>query len=424
MLSSTSVFLTMVTAAPLVHLVVRAAVRGEKNGSAQIRIAGIYCYYAMPLVGTVAAAFVALFVPSFLGVPGNLWALELLATGFQPAASTFAMSIAQANEDLRRFLLITSTSLAVNVVSKLYFVVWLESGILGWVISDLLAAVCSAVVAMFLVRVPRAKLAIQHVRDILRYCLPLIPHVASLVAIGFLSRPALAAVSTLAQVGIFSFALNLALFAGVILVEINRAFLGRYARERFPAPTDETRRAVGWQLVAAFVVPAIIGASAAIAGPWVFAADYWPSFRLAGLLLIGQAAYGLSLIPMNYLTQTGGVTKYSAVVSGSGTALILFSVLIFGHRYGALGLSYATAAGYSVMAIVAMGLVSAHGFDIAWSAWRVNWPEICLALTALSSTVAALQLQAGSTSSQITAATALGLSLGAIVLLRPLRPLS
>jgi O-antigen/teichoic acid export membrane protein len=390
LLSAASLVVTAIIATPLIQLIVRAAARGEDNGPRLLRLIGTYCYLVLPIgIGVIAAVF-ALFVPKFLGVAGYIWGIELLAIAFQPASSTFAMWVAQAREDLRRFVWLSATSVFVAAASKILLVVVMRLGVLGWVVTDLLTAVFSAVLAIALVRLPRVHVTSEDLRYAVRFTLPLVPHTASLWALTALSRPAMAAVSTLEQVGLLSFGLNLATAAGLVLMESNRAVLPRYSREVFPAPTQETLTPVRWQIIAAFVVPAAVGCGVAIAGQWIFAAAYWPSFALTGILLIGQAAYGLYLIPMNYLTQAAALPRYSAVASGSGAAVILVSILLLGRTYGAVGVACATAVGYMTMAAVVLAVTRAVKLDIAWRTWLAFWPEILLAFSALACSVAAL----------------------------------
>jgi O-antigen/teichoic acid export membrane protein len=416
MLTAASLLLTAVIGLPLVQLIIRAAAREDEDGPALLRLTGTYCYLLLPITVALVAVAVALFVPEVLGVTGFIWGIELLAIGFQPAATVFALWVAQAREDLRRFVWLSSTSVIATAASKLVLVVILELGVLGWAISDLLSAVLSAVLAMSLVRLPRARVHSHHIRYTLKFSLPLIPHSTSLWALNSLSRPAMAAVSTLGQVGLLSFGLNLASVASLFLAESNRAVLPRYSREAFPAPTRETSAAVSWQLTGAFVVPAVVGSGVAMVGQWLFAEAYWPSFYLTGVLLIGQAAYGLYLIPMNYLTQTAGRPKYSALASGAGAALILVSILVLGQRYGAGGVAYATAAGYLTMAVVAFILTIGHRLDIEWRYWLGNWPDVVSAAAALGCSVAALASPVGSTAGWMFASSCLLLALGAVVL--------
>lgn len=395
-LSAATLLVIAVTAAPLTQLTVRAAARSDHNGPSHLRVVGFYCYVVLPIGIAVVAAAVAVLMPEALGVRGTLWAIELLAIGLQPAAMNFAMWVARAREDLRLFVRLSLTSVFATMILKLILVVVLRLGVLGWVVSDLLSAILSALVAIALVRLPRAPMNASHVRYVIKFTLPLIPHTASLWALTALSRPAMAAVSTLQQVGLLSFGLNLATLAGLVLAETNAATLPRYAREVFPAPTQESFAPVKLQLIAALIVPAIVGCGVAVAGRLVFASDYWPSFRLTGVLLIGQAAYGMYLIPMNYLTQTAGLTKFSSIASGAGAAVILVSILIVARSFGAAGVAYATVAGYATMAATAMALMRTHKLDIAWHSWLVAWPEALLAVAALGCAVMALMCPVGS----------------------------
>jgi O-antigen/teichoic acid export membrane protein len=253
------------------------------------------------------------------------------------------------------------------------------------------------------------------IRYALNFTLPLIPHAASLWALSSLSRPTMAAVSTLEQVGLLSIGLNLAQIAGMVLAESNRAALPRYSREILPAPTRETLEPVRWQVIGALVVPAVVGCGIAVGGQWIFPEDYWPSFALTGVLLISQAAYGLYLIPMNYLTQTAGLPRLSALASGTGAAVILVSILVLGHRYGAVGAAYATAAGYLTMAAVAVILTMVQKLDIAWRSWLANWPKFVLAAGALTCSVAALASPVGSPLSWTLTAACLVLALSAFI---------
>lgn len=417
-LTVTALLLTSVIAAPLIQLIVRAAARGDDDGPALLRATGIYCYVALPVLLAVVAAAFALFVPNMLGASGVVWGIEFLAIGFQPAAATYAMWVAQAREDLSRFVWLSATSVTTTAASKLVLVVAMEMGVLGWVLSDLISAVLSAVLAVVLVRLPSVRVHRSDIRYAVSFTLPLIPHAASLWALASLSRPVMALVSPLEQVGLLSFGLNLASVASLVLAESNRAFLPRYSRETFPAPTGETLTPVRWQLFAAFAVPAVTAAGVAAFGPMIFDEAYWPSFLLTGVLLVGQVAYGLYLIPMNYLTQTAGRPKYSALASGAGASLILVSILLLAPRYGAIGVAYATTAGYTTMAAVAVLLVISHKLNIAWHSWLPAWPEVTLAFQALICGVIALMGPVGDPVQFASSGACLVLMLAAIILIQ------
>ncbi|MFM8858175.1 MAG: lipopolysaccharide biosynthesis protein [Actinomycetota bacterium] len=402
-LASASLLITALVATPLVQLIIRAAARGGEDAPALLRASGLYCYYVVPAVAAAVAMGFALLVTEFLGVSGRIWAIEILAIGFQPSASTFALWVAQAREDLNRFATISTTSVLVAAASKLVFVVVLHLGVFGWAVSDLLSAVLTAVLASALVRLPRATITAPHMRYFLHFTLPLIPHSISLWALTFLSRPAMAIVTTLEQVGLFAFGLNIAQVAGLILAEANRAALPRYSRECLPAPTGETMGIVRWQIIGALLVPGIIGSGLALTGPWIFAEAYWPSFAITAILLLSQLAFGLYLVPMNYLTQSAGLPRYSSLASGAGAIVILLTIAIFGQRYGAFGVACGTVAAYAVMAVTAMWLTFTQHLPIAWRAWLSSWPEIGTASAGFACSILALSLPVGSKLSQSSA---------------------
>jgi O-antigen/teichoic acid export membrane protein len=118
---------------------------------------------------------------------------------------------------------------------------------------------------------------------------------------------------------------------------------------------------------------------------------------------------------MNYLTQTAGLPKFSALASVTGALFILISILALGHRYGAVGAAYATAVGYMTMATVAMILVVVLKLDIVWSCWRPNWQEITLAAAALICSAVALAAPVGSVLGQTITAICVLLILSAII---------
>jgi O-antigen/teichoic acid export membrane protein len=396
-LATTAPLLVTLAAAPLGQLAFRALSRPDDSGAAWMRVAGIYCYLVMPLVGMAMAGVIAVAVPELLGVSGAIWAIELVAMGFLPAATYYAIPSARARHDLQAFIWLALTSVAVTAASKLLLVVTWQMGVLGWAISDLLSAVVSYGLAIAIVRLPKIRVRATHIREVTAFSVPLIPHVAAFWAASSLSRPALALVSTLTQVGLLSMGLNMASVAALILTEINQAALPHYARERFPAPSPETLRIVRWQLFLSIAVPALVGAITALGGPLIIASQYWSSFWLVGVMLVGQLAFGLYLIPMNYVVQTAGQTRFSSIASVTGAVLMMVGIFSMGQT-GAIGAAYAITAGYIGMAAVALLLTRLLKIQFRWSSLRSCLPEAATAAVGLGLSIAALASPARSQS--------------------------
>ena len=400
MLTAAAMLLLAVLAGPIDTVVFRMVPQDDDESRGILRLAGLYSYVLLPIFGAIVATVFALSVPTFLGIAGGIWAIEILALVLQVSMTVFALPMVQSAQDLPRFVWLAGISTVVYALSKLTLVVVLKMGVLGWVVSDLVSAAVSAVLAWTLVRVPRAQVSRQHLNGLLSFALPLVPHKSAYWAITSLSRPALATVSTLAQVGLLAIGLNVAAVASLVVAEFNRAVQPRFSRETFPAPTQSTYAPIRWLLVLALAVPASIGAALALVGQWVFPAPYWPAFAVAGVLLMGQVAFGVYPIAINYLVLTAGVPKYSAFASGAGAVVILGSILVFGREYGAIGVAYATSAGYFVMTAVAFGMARLAKLDIAWRAWVSCWPEITIGIMALAFSSTALLFPVGSGSSR------------------------
>ena len=309
-LSAAAVLVTSLMAAPLTQLIVRAAARNDHDGPSHLRVIAIYCYMCRP--------------------PPSGWPQRPLHCSFRRRSacrvrcgrsrsprSDFSQqpSISRCGWLARGRTFVCSSALTDfafrhgSFQTRLGRIPATRRTRVGH--PDLLSAILSALMAVFGAAAPHPReFATCSVRHTFHTAVG--SHTASLWALTALSRPAMAAVSTLQQVGLLSFGLNLATLAGPILAEFNAATLPRYAREVFRAPTHETLVPVRLQLIAALAVPAIVGSGVAIAGRFIFAPEYWLSFQLDRRAPHRTSAYGLYLIPMNYLTQTAGLTKFSS----------------------------------------------------------------------------------------------------------------
>ena len=398
-LTVSAALLVAIVAAPVEQLVFRSTARGGDDAAAILRTIGMYCYFVLPMFIAVVAAGVALWLPESFGASGPIWAIQLLSVGLQPAATYYAIPRVRAAQLIRKFVWLTLISVLASAISKLLFVVIWQMGVLGWVLSDLCGSVVSLFLALAVVGLPRARIAMSNIRAVLSFSVPLIPHQASFWALTCLSRPALAAVSSLAQVGLLSFGLNLTMVASLIITEVNQAVMPHYSRETFPAPTNETREPGRWQLLLAVTAPALIGAGLALAGPWMFAEPYWPAFALTGILLFAQFGVGLYVIPMNYLVLAAGLPRFSAIASFSGAVFIFIGILMFGRGFGAVGVAYVTAIGFVLMAVIAFIITRVFRLNIVWSSWKTCWPELLVGTASLVSSTLALTFPVGSASS-------------------------
>lgn len=365
--------LSAITGGPVEPLLYRYGAAGGERAPAIIRAIGLYVCAVLPAAFVLFGVGIMLSGPELFGASGLIWGIEIVAIGLASVATSYALPIFRARRRLVRFSVLAASSLGAMVGSKIVFVIVMQLGVFGWVLSDLTAAIVGAALGVALVRIPRARVTRAVVREVAMFALPLIPHRTAFWAVSNLSRPAMALVATLAETGVLAFALSFAGIVGVVIVEIQNAVIPEYGKEEFPAPRA-TRQVVRIQVIAALVVPALAGAAIAVLVPVAVAQAFWEAIPVAGILMLGQAALGFYVIPMNYATITAEHTRYNSITSGVGALVILGGVVIYGTSGGAAAAAWATTMGYVVMALLAFGLASALRLRIAW---RVVFRDVC-----------------------------------------------
>ncbi|MBT2549618.1 lipopolysaccharide biosynthesis protein [Arthrobacter sp. ISL-65] len=372
----------IVLGSSLESAVFRSVARVSRSSAAILKMTALYLYAILPIAAGVIALVLYLLDASLLSVDTRIWAIEILACGLMPAVSFYVLPTLRASNDLRRFIGVSSVSIGALFIGKVVFVISLGQGLLGWVVSDLLAAVFSYLVAFFLVRPAPASVSRKKLRRLVVFALPLVPHRVAFWALSSLSRPAMTVVLPLSLIGIYSLAFNFASIAAMVLVELNRAFLAEYSRESFPAPSEVSRRVARIQILLAFLAPASVGAGVAIAAPILMGEEFLTSLPLIALLLAAQIAYGIYLIPVNYMVQSAGRSGWSWISSTLGATLILFCTIMFGDTAGVFGVALITMLGYLVMAVSAFAIARVQALDIRWSALSLPVSSAVLAVLA------------------------------------------
>lgn len=374
----------IVLGSSLESAVFRAVARVSRSSPATLRITALYLYALLPAAAGGLALILYMLNSSLLSVDTRIWAIEVLACGFTPAVSFYVLPALRAANDLRRFVAVSSVSVAALFIGKVVFVIFLGQGLFGWVVSDLLAAVFGFLIGFLLVRPVPARVSGRKLRRLVFFALPLVPHRVAFWALSSLSRPAMTTVLPLSLIGIYSLAFNFASIAAMVLVELNRAFLAEYSRESFPAPSAVSRRVARIQILLAFLAPAAVGAGVAIAAPILMGEEFLVSLPLIALLLCAQIAYGIYLIPVNYMVQSAGMSGWSWISSTLGATLIVLGIIMFGNAVGVFGVALITMLGYLVMAASAFAIARIQALDIRWSALSLPVSSAVLALIATS----------------------------------------
>jgi O-antigen/teichoic acid export membrane protein len=144
-------------------------------------------------------------------------------------------------------------------------VIVLRMGIVGWLLSSLVAAVVQLAMGL---RILRHRWSRSFDRALLigalGFGLPLVPHALSHWALALSDRTVLGAYVSASQIGIYNLAYQLAVPIGVLAVAMNQGIMPIYAE----ATHDEVRRReLGGLASRQVVLTCLLGVAAALLGP-------------------------------------------------------------------------------------------------------------------------------------------------------------
>ncbi|GAA2137878.1 hypothetical protein GCM10009844_05370 [Nocardioides koreensis] len=351
----------------------RALARGGTQAERIFRWSRLYLLWLLPSLCIGVAT--VLWLLCLRGADGfGIWAVELASAGLTASLTFYALPVVRATDRLGLYAGLALTWMFSLVAGKLLFLGWLLPGPAGWVTSDLLSGAVAWISVLLLVQPPAISKATSDPEgspaspwSFAVMCLPLVPHRLAFWGLTSLSRPALLLVASVKDVGLFSFAANVAAVSMTLLAELNRSVLLEYSREQFPAPSSATRQIAQTQLMAALLIPTMVAIGVTIFGQAIVGSAYYPALRLIALLLVGQVFYGVYLVPMNYLVQSAGLFRWSSFASVFGAAWILVSVLVAGSLDSLPLVALGNSGGYLVMAGGAICLVRLAKLRVNWA---------------------------------------------------------
>lgn len=337
-----------------------------------VRACGAWLGIGAPVVASSIAIMLWSFPWVVLGITSQLWAMEVLAIGLSVYSMYFVIPRVRAQADLRQFIAVVGLSVIFQFASKMTFVVAFGWATFGWVLADLIAAALSFVIGVAMVRWPKGHLTAASLKTLLKFSLPLIPHVLSFWVLGSLSRPLMTFSMSLSEIGVISAALSVAAVGTLVVAEVNKGVLAAYARETPNRLSPELALVMKWQVVAAFSVATIVALGGIVLSPHVFPPAYQGVQIEIAVLGAVSLAFGLYLLPINLLVQSAGVTHLSWIASGVGAVVILIGTVPVGAAFGADGITILTVLGYGSMAATAFALVRLSGLRVEWGLIRVN----------------------------------------------------
>ena len=306
----------------------------------------------VPISGALAIGAVLWVILSQTGrIEGTDAMLAALTAGFSVSATVLPLALLRAQERLRDYLVITVTAALTTAGLTLLFVVGLDAGVRGWVLSTTLANAFTLGVAALVVPWNRAgRFDASQVRSSVALGLPLVPHFLSHWALQLADRLVLAGIVTSAALGVYSFASNLALPALILVAAINQGFMPTYARAGVEHGHERSLERI--VVLQTKVVALLCVTGALVASPTVSIIAppaYAGAGPLVGWIVLGYAFLGLYYIPMNGVSLGAGRTRFAAVATLLGAATNLLLLIVWTPTGGLHAAAIASAIGYAVL---------------------------------------------------------------------------
>ncbi|VEG52322.1 polysaccharide biosynthesis protein [Mycolicibacterium aurum] len=362
-----NLLLVVVFGAGTDQAVLHATARESEDPSRRgvLRAARIWLLCVVPSGALVLAALVWFTNPSFLGVDGRLWAIEVAAAGLGAFAIAYAAPRLRVQRRIQAYAVLTGVTVVATVGSRILLVVGLHLGPTGWALSDLITACVTIFTAAAILGRRDLTEARATVRSLARFALPLLPSALSLWAMTSLNRPLAALVLSLEAVGLLSAAASAAGAAILLCVELNRALQPEYAREGFPAPMPNSAAAMRIQLWAGVVAAVLTCLLTPLFVQVVLPAPFASIMPTLAILSLSTVAWTLWAIANNITILTARNTRWSWLGTFSGAAVLAAGTLPLGSALGIEGVAIASVAAYGTMAAVALVTLRALRLDVS-----------------------------------------------------------
>jgi len=308
----------------------------------------------------------------------RVWLVLLPLFGLSQLFPNLLLAVYQVEHKAISFGFFTTGMSAVNVGLTVFFISRLKWGWQGRLEGILWAQILFSLFAFFLLRQSRSlnkRISWQYIKDIARFCVPLIPHSLGASAIDMGDRLIIAALMGTAALGEYTIAAQIGQMLVIFVASLNQAwtpFLYRELEGIVPQRRREVVRAT--YAVAGIIVLAFAGlvTLAPMAARAFVDKRFWPSLHLVPWIAAGYMFNGFYYLIGNYIFYAKQ-TRMLALLT-FGNAIFSIGLTYVGVRhFGIQGAAWATTVSWAVFFFAAWTL-SNKVFPMPWALWRPMVP--------------------------------------------------
>ncbi len=270
------------------------------------------------------------------------------------------------------------TRAALNAGISLLLVAWLLWAAEGRVIGHFIATFVVALIAAHSLlrdRLIRFDCNSEQVWDALRFGVPLIPHVAGMFLLGAVDRIVINDRLGLAEVGVYTVAVQLAMGLSLLFAAFNKAYVP-WLYSRLKRGSEDEKREIVRLTYLYFIGCLILAGAVWLIGPTIAALLAGPQYAEAGAVIgwlaLGQAFFGMYLMVTNYIFYSKRTGALAATTLVSGMINVLVMVMLTGFL-GVKGAAIAFAFALFLRFLMTWA-VAARRHPMPWLA--PNWSQM------------------------------------------------
>lgn len=284
-------------------------------------------------------------------LPTSYLALGLFACSMLLSATIVPLAVLRAQDRLRDYLRVSLVGPAVSVPLTLVAVVWLDLGARGWLGANLIGALLTMPVALHALRDQwTVKLSKVHLRSLISWTVPLVPHGVSHWSLVTSDRLILARSVSLKDLGVYNVGYQAGMIVALLITALNNVVMNEYGR----AVTDNQMRGRLPRIVSyQTAIVTGLGLTAALLGPplltLLLPTQYGDAGQVLPWVALGYVFFGWYLVPANRIVILAGDVRRLWVASAAAAITSVSLNVAFVPRGGMMAAAVVTAVSYLVL---------------------------------------------------------------------------
>jgi O-antigen/teichoic acid export membrane protein len=301
------------------------------------------CLLILAASGALAALGMAVISPVLAEVTGlSTWLLLLtVVTAIAGFVIRVRLVLFQAGGQALRYALVQLLQTLLNVSLSLWLVLGTDLGGEGRIGGIIIASVSVAIITLaWLWRRGDANLAWRAdlAKEAFRFGFPLVPHTLAGIAVVMADRFVLSSTFSLATVGIYFAALQLASPVGILADSLNRAFMP-WSFAHMKQGNNLQVVAASYLLMGVLTVAALAWSAMLYAGHvWIVGEAYTPDFTVLTLLVLARCFHGFYLVVAKGVFFAEKTTSLPRI-SGALGVMYMVAITFAAAPFGATGIA-------------------------------------------------------------------------------------